>query len=100
MAQIEALQAMLAARRDVRLAYIFGSAITGLQTPSSDIDIAVSFDPQPEPALLDVLTEELEAACGRRVDLVDLSKASPLLAHEVIRGRCIVEKDPDFRAEF
>lgn len=40
-------------------------------------------------------------AAGRSIDLLDLGKAPPVLAHQVIRrGRCIVSRDPAERADF
>jgi predicted nucleotidyltransferase len=39
------------ARRDVVAAYLFGSAARGEDTPRSDVDIAVLFEPPPSPTL-------------------------------------------------
>jgi hypothetical protein len=68
---------------------------------ASDIDIAALFAGTPAPLTLDRLTEDLEEAAGCPVDLVELSVAPPLLAHEVIAtGRCIVCRDATERGEF
>jgi predicted nucleotidyltransferase len=98
---MEAIRRVLEARDDVRLAYVFGSVAGGRERPSSDVDVAVLFAGKPAPATLDRLTEDLEDAAGRTVDLVDLAKAPPLLAHQVVsRGSCIVcRRDPE-RAAF
>ncbi|MGH7893482.1 MAG: type VII toxin-antitoxin system MntA family adenylyltransferase antitoxin, partial [Candidatus Binatia bacterium] len=86
---LEALTATLDGRTDVRLAYVFGSVATGRVHRTSDVDVALVFTAPPEPGTLDLLTEELEAAVGRPIDLVNLATAPPLLAHEVVRsGRC------------
>lgn len=52
-------------------------------------------------AVVDRLTEALERASGRTVDLVDLSAAPPLLAHEVVKhGKLIVSRDDTTRVDF
>jgi predicted nucleotidyltransferase len=97
----EAILRLLQARDDVRLAYVFGSIAGGRARPTSDLDVAVLFVGEPAPATLDRLTEDLEDAAGRPVDLVDLAKASPLLAHQVVaKGSCIVCRTPSERAAF
>jgi predicted nucleotidyltransferase len=101
MAGVEALTALLDRRDDVRLAYVFGSVAAGHARRGSDLDVAVLFALPPAPAALDVLAEELEAVAGRRIDLVNLATAPPLLTHEIIRsGRCIVCRDGGERGEF
>jgi hypothetical protein len=98
---IEAIESVLAPRSNVRLAYLFGSAARGRERASSDVDIAILFDGLPEPHELDRLTSDLEGAGCRRVDLVVLNTAPPLLTHEVLRtGRVLVCRDDDDRARF
>jgi len=97
----DAIRDALAGRQDVRLAYLFGSVAAGRAGPGSDLDVAVLFADDPAPGALDRLTEELEDVGGRRVDLVDLGKASPLLAHQVVsKGRCLVARNEAERARF
>ena len=65
------------------------------------MDVAVLFDHLPTPALLDWLTGGLGVATERRVDLVVLNVAPPLLAREVIRrGRLVMCRDEDERVGF
>ncbi len=86
---------------EVRLAYVFGSVAAGTAQPSSDLDVAVLLTPDAGQAVLDRLIDALERASGRTVDLVDLSLAPPLLAHEVIRqGKLILSRDEGERVEF
>jgi predicted nucleotidyltransferase len=88
-------------RVDIRLAYLFGSCASGTARRGSDVDVAILFDHLPTPASLDRLTEDLGAAAERRVDLVVLNAAPPLLAREVIaRGRLIMCRDEDERVRF
>lgn len=96
-----ALEAVLAGRDDVRLGYVFGSVARGRARRTSDVDVAVLFARPPAPAALDRLTEDLEEATGRAVDLVDLATAPPLLAHQVVStGSCLVCRNRAERAAF
>src|SRR5262245_5453800 len=88
-------------RRDVRCAYVFGSVARGRARPRSDVDVAVLFEGASTARALDHLTEDLEDAAGRAVDLVDLATASPLLAHQIVKtGSCLVCRDRAERSAF
>lgn len=101
MSAVEAVRRALEGRADVRLGYLFGSVTRGQARLSSDLDVGVVFSTVPAAPELDRLTTDLEAAAGRRVDLVVLNDAPPLLVHEVIRtGRVIVCRDEDERVGF
>ncbi len=101
MIRLDAIRSLLGGREDVRLAYVFGSVASGQVHPTSDLDVAVLFAGDPKPAMLDQLTEDLEDAAGRPVDLVDLAKAPPLLAHRIVStGSCIVCRRAAERATF
>lgn len=85
----------------VRLAVLFGSAARGEAAPGSDLDVGILFDPGQESAA--ALEVALARATGRRVDVVRLEAAPPLLRFEVARdGRVLLERTPhvwvDFRA--
>src|SRR5262245_41218401 len=83
--RFEAIRRIVESRADVRLAYVFGSAARDQVRASSDVDIAGLLEPLPAPPDLDRLATDLETAAGRRVDLVVLNTAPPLLAHEIIK---------------
>ncbi|QDQ98719.1 nucleotidyltransferase family protein [Tomitella fengzijianii] len=57
-------------RYGVRRAQLFGSAARGELTPTSDIDMLIDLPGPLDYAVLLRLSEELEAATGRRVDLL------------------------------
>jgi len=98
---LDAIRTILIGRADVVLAYAFGSVARGEERASSDIDIAVVFDHPPDARDLDRLATALEAAAHRRVDLVLLDTAAPLLAHEVIAtGRLVLCRDEGRRVRF
>jgi predicted nucleotidyltransferase len=85
----------------VRLAYVFGSTARGEARTSSDVDIGVVVDPRDSPVDLADLGEQLERALSRRVDLLDLHRASPLLRREVLRdGVLLLCRDEATRAAF
>jgi predicted nucleotidyltransferase len=97
----EALADALQAWSGLRLAVLFGSAARGGAAPGSDLDVGVLFDPGQES--VPALEVALARATGRRVDVVRLDAAPPLLRFEIARdGRVLLERTPhswvDFRA--
>lgn len=101
--QGDEVAALSAALAHVRLAYLFGSAARGENQSGSDVDIAVLADEKLSLNQLARLSESLAGALGvaRRVDVVDLRAASPVLCAEVVRdGAMLVERDPLERFDF
>ena len=83
----------------VRLVVVFGSTVTGLLGPESDLDLAFLADAPLNPVA--VTTDVIRVLHTDRVDVVDLRRASPLLAMEVARhGRLIYEREPGMHVEF
>lgn len=65
---------------------LFGSFVTGLQTPTSDIDILVDFDPDRHS--FDNFMELsffLEDLLGRKVELVTSESLSPHIGPHILR---------------
>jgi predicted nucleotidyltransferase len=96
-----ALADALQSRSGVCLAVLFGSAARGGAAPGSDLDVGVLLDPGGESA--PALEVALARVTGRRVDVVRLDIAPPLLRFEIARdGRLLLERTPhawvDFRA--
>jgi predicted nucleotidyltransferase len=86
----------------VRVAYLFGSHVTGRARPDSDLDLAVQYDAALDPAaragveldLVATLTAEL-GPLGERADIVDLDRASSTLGFRAIcEGRPVLARDP------
>jgi predicted nucleotidyltransferase len=101
MTSSDAIRRVLESRADVTLAYVFGSAARGGARASSDVDVAVLFEALPEAGDLDRLAAGLQTAAGRRVDLVVLNTAPPLLAHEIIKtGRRLACRSEVERVRF
>jgi len=93
---VEALTAVLAADPRIAYALLFGSGVRGTTHLESDVDVAIGVAGPTSFDLIDLgaLAAKLEAAAGRRVDLVLLDEASPGLAYRVFRdGHTIVARD-------
>lgn len=96
---IKKLRDYLYFRSDVIAAYIFGSYASNMQSPLSDIDIAVLLNDNISTndygfIRLDIITDLIEILSCDKVDVVILNIASPLLSHEVIKnGLLLFSKD-------
>lgn len=88
----------LRTQANVRLAVLFGSVARGNESPDSDLDVLVRLRRDDYRARASVL-DRLEAASGRRVQLVSLEQArgAPLLLADVLRdGRVLVDREHDW----
>jgi predicted nucleotidyltransferase len=65
--------------------YVFGSYGTARQHPASDLDLAVLPQSPLDPVRLFQLANELSSELGLDVDLIDLSRASTVMAKETLR---------------
>lgn len=77
----------------LRMLVLFGSAAKGRATKTSDLDLGILLDGAFDTdALFLALAPRLHTD---RVDLIDLRRASPLLAFEIARtGRLLFEREP------
>jgi predicted nucleotidyltransferase len=81
--------------------YRFGSTAHGTASAESDHDIAVLARARIAPALRFDVQEQLAAALGRDVDLVDLASASTVMAMQAIgRGELLFDGDAAARGDF
>lgn len=97
---IHAIKEDLDGRFGLDALWLFGSEAIGSAGHFSDIDLAGLF--RNRPSALDLLDarEALGALLGRDVDLVDLERASPIVAMQVFRhGRLLVDANPKRRLE-
>lgn len=78
----------------VVFSYVFGSIARGEASDTSDVDVAVRFEPdlarRERFDLLLHLGVALERALGREVDLVDLDEAPLRLAGRILTERVVV----------
>ena len=84
---------VLARHPEVIGAYLFGSRSRSEATVASDLDLGILCNEPLALAALIALEDELDSATGGRVDLVDLARADPFLALDVVRGDRIYERD-------
>ncbi len=66
--------------------WLYGSEARGEAKSDSDIDLAILADSPLDPIELGLAAVELEGRLGRRVDLVDLRRASVLLRVQATYG--------------
>jgi len=80
---------------DVVAVYRFGSTIRGDERADSDVDLAVLAAAPLDPVQRFALQEELAIALRRNVDLVDLRRASTVMAMQVVstgKPICVVDR--------
>jgi predicted nucleotidyltransferase len=92
---VDAIRAQLEAEPAVRFALLFGSRAAGTARPDSDWDVAVYLDDALDAGARFRLRTQLAAALepARRVDLVVLNDAPPLLAHRALLGERLFIRD-------
>lgn len=101
----EQLRSLLAGREDLAAVYLFGSVAEGTAHSLSDLDVAVLFREGLSDAAVFARSLEigtvLEDGLRRRVDLVILNRASPVLCFQVLQHGCVVaEQRPYERGVF
>jgi hypothetical protein len=104
---VSALHEALAPIDAVRVAYVFGSQVTGRAGPRSDLDVAVlwdrSFDDMRRERarrdVLDALADRL-GALGERADIVDIDRCASAVAFKAIaEGRRVLARDDGERVQ-
>ena len=84
-----------------RFAFVFGSFGTPAFGDESDLDLAVDFGRRLESRERFELAGQLSEATGRRMDLVDLRNADPIISMQVLRtGRTFLVADAHALAVF
>jgi len=106
----EILTKFLVLRKEIVLAYLFGSSLRGMIGGRHDIDIAILLAPKAFEALesapnykfeAELIAELVHLLKHNRVDLVVLNRATPLLAYEVIhKGNLLFSRSEDQRIQF
>jgi predicted nucleotidyltransferase len=92
---LSALRLALRTEQNVRFALLFGSAATGTDTSTSDVDLLVDLRDSSLERVVD-LGVRLTAIIGRPVDVVRLSDAEAepsFLADAVAKGRVLVDRE-------
>ena len=96
------LRAALRGCAPVRLAILFGSAVSGRTRPDSDVDVAIlTGRSEPDDSFEVTLSRELTLAARTEVDLIRLEHASTVLKWQIATGGVLlVEKSPHEFARF
>jgi predicted nucleotidyltransferase len=81
--------------------WLFGSRATGHARTDSDLDVAGLFRNSPSATDLFDARSTIETTIGIPLDLVDLERASPVLAMQVLRhGKLLIEHNRHRRIDF
>jgi hypothetical protein len=98
--QLDGIREYLDSRFGLDALWLFGSEAIGAAGPFSDIDLAGLFPSRLSALDLLEARDALGALLGRNVDLVDLDRASPIVAMQVFRhGRLLVDANPKRRLQ-
>ena len=91
-----------AAARGVELLVQFGSTVTGVAHPASDLDLAALMAHEPGAYAHEADLGAALQSCvpGREVDLVILNHADPLLLKQVTENGVLLHGDPNRWQEF
>lgn len=94
----------LSENKDIAAAYFYGSYHTEMQTPLSDVDMAVLFSSQARRRLDDVMRIEADVVgiCGcDDINILVLNDAPVLIQFKVIStGRLLYERNSDMVSDF
>ncbi len=87
---------MLQTYPDLKLAFLYGSAVNGKMRPDSDVDIAVLFDHPLGAGQKMALSACFEEALLKTIDLVDLFSLSGTILKQILcEGRVVVKKNTE-----
>ena len=98
---VQALRRVIDAERAIRVAYLLGSCARGECGPTSDVDVALLADRAIDLMDLAAIAARLGTGIDRRVDVVDLRSAPPLLCRQVVaEGEPLLVRDALLRFDF
>lgn len=90
---INKLKKFFQAKKEISLAFLFGSQAKGKASLRSDYDIAVWFKDSPSLEKTEKLWGEIISLLDREVDLVVLNEARPTVAWAALRGKRLLLRD-------
>ena len=98
-----AIQGIVSEFSEIRLIYLFGSQISGITGPMSDIDLGVllTYNCEAQSIQLELIHRLAIALDRNKIDVVILNKAPIELAYAVIaQGHVLYQHDQATRVEF
>ena len=83
---VKSLKIFFNMKRDILLAFLFGSFASKRIRRSSDVDIGILFKTVPDMDAINDVAEELSLILRREIDLVILNQASPVLKMQILKN--------------
>ena len=83
---VKSLKIFFNMKRDILLAFLFGSFASKRIRRSSDVDIGILFKTVPDMDAINDVAEELSSILRREIDLVILNQASPVLKMQILKN--------------
>ena len=71
---------------NIQLVFLFGSIVAGHHSETSDIDLAILFQAEPDFYRLDDIKNALFRLVKREIDIVILNDASPIIKMQVLKN--------------
>ena len=93
----EKIAEVLSAFPMVRIAYLYGSAASGLLRADSDIDVAIGCRLPMPSGMKEEIASKLDMVLHRPVDVLDLSTAYGVILRNALRGICVFCRDSSDR---
>ncbi|MDR0310910.1 MAG: nucleotidyltransferase domain-containing protein [Acidobacteriota bacterium] len=91
---IERCRETLSRTPGIRLAMIYGFAVTGRMRPDSDVDVAVLYENGLNLDERLSLIDRLSSACRREIDLTDLHEIGGEILRQILcKGRVLIKAD-------
>lgn len=98
---LDILRERLVERKDIQLAFMFGSHVSGHITDESDVDIAVLFRTIPDFITINQLRDDISNAIKKEIDIVVLNDSSPIIRMQVLKnGVIVINKDRSIYNDF
>jgi len=85
--ELEKLKEYFDGKKEISMAFLFGSAATGREISESDVDVAVWFEKEYSLKEVDELQGGIEDLLHKNVDLIVLNTARPTVAWAALRGK-------------
>jgi len=83
---VKSLKIFFNMKRDILLAFLFGSFASKRIRRSSDVDIGILFKTVPDRDAINGVAEELSSILRKEIDLVILNQASPVLKMQILKN--------------
>ncbi len=89
----EELKKYFKGKKEISLAFLFGSQAKDRAREASDYDVAVWFKGKYDLKKIDKLWDEIRDIVKKEVDLIILNKARPTVAWSALRGKKLLLRD-------